>query len=101
MAFRHLAEGQQGYGSRIGFRFLSGRMTSLPYTHLVETVFDPDSGIVLEFVGRRVVISGRNLVGLYHAIEDETVGEVTEQHANDMAVPESEPYISRIQWDAA
>jgi hypothetical protein len=98
-AFRHLAEAQQGFDSRIGFRFVDGRMKSLPYTYLVETEFNPDIGIILQFVGHRVTIAGRNLVSLYHGLEDGAVGELVEQHANEMAVEESAAFISRITWE--
>lgn len=98
-AFRHLAEGRQGLDSRIGFRFLSGLMKSLPYSHLVETEFDPAVGVVLQFVGHKVTLAGRNLVGLYQSLEDGTVGEIVEQHVNDMACPEEAPYIDRITWE--
>jgi len=98
-AFRHFAESQQGFDSRIGFRFIDGRMKSLPYTHLVETEFNPDIGIILQFVAYRVTISGRNLIVLYNGLEDGAIGEIVEQHANDMAVPEDAIFISKISWE--
>lgn len=98
-AFRHLAENLRGFGSRIGFRFVDGGMKSLPYSHLVETAFDPTAGIILEFVGHRVTITGRNLVALYDALEDEEVGEIVEQHANDMSLAEGDLYVARITWE--
>jgi len=98
-AFRHLAEGHQGFGSRVGFRFADGRMRSLPYTHLVETEFDPKIGIVLHFVGQRVTIAGRNLVGLYNGLEDGTIGEIIERHGSEWTVPESDVFISQVSWE--
>ncbi len=97
LPFRHFSE--RAFGNRIGFRFIDGRMKSLPYTHLIETEFNPDVGIILEFVGNRVTISGRNLVDLYNAFEDEEVGEVVEQHLNELATPESATYVRRIMWE--
>ncbi len=32
MAFRHFADRASSFGKRIGFRFLDGRMKSLPYS---------------------------------------------------------------------
>lgn len=98
-AFRHLAEKQQGYDAKIRFRFIDGRMRSLNYAYLVETDYDPAQGIILQFVSRKVTIAGRNLVGLYHGLEDGAVGELVEQHANDLAVAESDPFISKIIWE--
>jgi len=100
-AFRHLADGRQGFDSRIGFRFLDGQMRGLSYSRLIETEFDPASGVVLHFVGHKVILLGRNLADLYFGIEDGTVGEVVEQHVNAMACPEDAPYIDRILWEQA
>ena len=83
----------------MGFRFLDGRMKSLPYTHLLETEFNPDVGIILEFVGYRVTLYGRNLVTLYTALEDEDVGEITEHHTNEIEASGGEAYIRRIGWE--
>lgn len=99
LPFRHFADRATSFGKRIGFRFLDGRMKSLPYTHLVETEFNPDVGIILDFVGYRVVIYGRNLVNLYTSFEEEEVGEVTEHHANEIEVPPGTTYIRRIEWE--
>jgi len=74
-------------------------MKSLPYTHLVETEFNPAVGIILGFVGYRVTIAGRNLVGIYHGLEDGAVGELVEQHVNEMAIAEDAPFITRIAWE--
>lgn len=68
------------FGNRIGFRFADGAMRSLPYTHLVETQYNPDVGIILTFVGHRVTIAGRGLVELYLRIEEEIVAEIIERH---------------------
>ncbi|WP_275785391.1 hypothetical protein [Pararhizobium gei] len=97
--FRHLTDGRQGLDSRIGFRFINGRMKSLPYSHLIETEFDPDSGVILQFVGHRIMVSGRNLVGLYLGLEDGSIGEIVEQHVNDIACAEDAPFIQLITWE--
>ena len=70
VAFRHLAEGHREFDARIRFRFLNGRMRAPFYSHLMEPQFDPDKGVVLEFVSFRVTIEGRNLMGLYYGLED-------------------------------
>ncbi len=86
-------------GNRLGFRFADGRMKSLPYVQLVETEFNPAIGIVLEFVGHRVTIAGRNLVQLYWELEAEEVGEVCEQHDRDFAVPAGECVVTGLHWE--
>lgn len=98
-AFRHFADRTASFGKRVGFRFLDGRMKSLPYTHLIETEFNPDVGIILDFVGYRVTLYGRNLVSLYTAFEEEDVGEVTEHHVNEIEVSAGGTYIRRIDWE--
>jgi hypothetical protein len=89
----------KSYGSRLGFRFADGRMKSLPYTQLVETEFLPDSGVILEFVGHRVTLYGRNLTQLYYELESEEVGEIIESHTRDFAVPDGGCFVREIQWE--
>ncbi len=97
--FRTFASGFATPASRVSFRFRDGRMKSLPYLQLVETEYNPDVGIILEFVGNRVTIAGRNLLDLYDQFEDEMIGEVQEQHVNEMAIPEDAPYIAHIVYE--
>lgn len=99
LPYRHFATGISGFGSRIGFRFADGRRKSLPYTQLVETEYNPDVGIILEFIGHRVTLTGRNLVRLYAEFEDEVVGEVTERHAHEMMVPDTDLFVAGIMWE--
>lgn len=74
-------------------------MTSLPYTHLVETEFDPDAGIILTFVGHRVALIGRNLADLALRFEEETVAEVFERHDHHgLRVAADAAFIERIEW---
>ncbi len=68
------------FGNRMGFRFANGAMKSLLYTHLLETEYNPDIGIILTYAGHRVSITGRNLIELYLRIEEEIVCEVVERH---------------------
>ena len=75
-------------------------MRSLAYSHLVKTEFNPGVGIILRFVSYRLTIEGRNLVRLYNDLEDGAVGEIVEQHANEMSVAEDDAYISKIVWES-
>lgn len=96
------------YGNRLGFRFANGKMHSLPYTHLVETQYDPDAGIILTYATYRVTIAGRNLTALYLRIEEEIACEIIERHKYHDMVPNdpqekeawnSAAYIERISWE--
>lgn len=98
LPFRNFSDRAASFGKRVGFRFLDGRMKSLPYTHLIETEYNPDVGIILDFVGYRVTLYGRNLVSLYTSFEEEDVGEVTEQHDNEINVPATTTFVRRIDW---
>jgi hypothetical protein len=49
-------------------------------------------------VGYRVTLYGRNLVNLYTSFEEEDVGEVTEQHDNEINVPATTTFVRRIDW---
>lgn len=87
-------------GGRLGLIFADGRRKSLPYLQLIETEYNPDmAAIILDFVGHRVTVYGRNLIHLYEGIEDEEVGEITERHVNDVGLEESLPYITRITFE--
>ena len=99
MPFRLMQSGQARYASRVGFRFKDGRMKSLPYSHLVETEYNPDVGIILDYAGQRVTLYGRNLVELYTHFEEEDVGEVTEAHLNEVAVASGDAFIASIGWE--
>lgn len=100
-AFRLMKSGQARFANRVGFRFKDGRMKSLPYSHLVETEFNPDLGIILEYAGHRVTLYGRNLVDLYLHFEEEDVGEVTESHVNEieLSTMPQETFIESIDWE--
>jgi hypothetical protein len=87
------------FSDRLGFRFRDGRMKSLPYSYLLETEFNPDVGIILDYAGHRVTLYGRNLKDLYLSIEDEEVGEITEQHTNDPSIRERDTFIESIGWE--
>lgn len=97
IAFRPFAS--RTLGSRLGFRLADGRMKSLQYTHLTETEFNPDVGIILEFVGHRVTLAGHNLFQLYYEIEAEEVGEIIERHSGDLALADGSCYVRQIHWE--
>lgn len=90
---------QKALGNRLGFRLKDGRMKSLQYMHLMETEYNPDVGIILEFVGHRVTLVGRNLMQLYWEIESEECAEIVEQHGGEFATPEGECFIRQILWE--
>ena len=96
------------FGNRMGFRFVNGAMKSLPYTHLIETEYNPDIGIILTYAGHRVTITGRNLTELYLRIEEEVVCEIIERHDfHDLVRPDSgraerlgrESFVEKISWE--
>jgi hypothetical protein len=86
-------------GSRLAFRLADGRSKFLQYSHLNETELNPDVGIILEFVGHRVTLTGRNLDQLHAELESEAVGEITEQHVPDFALPADACFIRQIMWE--
>ena len=90
---------QKALGNRIGFRFADGQMRSLPYLQLIETQFHPDIGVILEFAGHRVTLSGQNLQQLYCELEAEEIGEIIERHTRDFAVLPSACYVETILWE--
>lgn len=90
---------QKALGNRLGFRFANGQMKSLPYLHLIETQFHPEIGVILEFSGHRVTLSGQNLQQLYYEIEAEEVGEIVEQHTRTFAVQPGACFVASIQWE--
>ncbi len=96
--FRHYIT--KTHAARLGFRFRNGARRSLSYVALVETQFNPSVGIILDFIGARVTIHGRNLEPIYDGIEDEDIGELIEQHTRDLALEERETWIDRIEWQA-
>ena len=99
-AFRVFQAGQARFANRVGFRFKDGRMKSLPYSHLIETEYNPDmGGIILDYAGHRVTLIGRNLIELYTHFEEEDVGEVTEVHVNEFEVTDNDPFIESIGWE--
>ena len=97
VAFRPF--GEKAHGGRLGFRFADGRMRSLAYLQMIETEYHPDLGIILEFVGHRVTLYGRNLTQLYYELETETVGEIIERHDRDFALPQETCFVRQIGWE--
>ena len=105
-AFSVMADAR--YGTRLGFRFAGGAMRSLPYTHLIETQYEPDLGIILTYSAYRVTLTGRNLGVLYLRIEEEFACEIFERHHYHDVAPsdprekaewDSAPYIEKIKWE--
>jgi hypothetical protein len=74
-------------------------MRSLPYLQLIETQFHPDIGVILEFAGHRVTLSGRNLQQLYWELEAEEIGEIIERHTREFAALPTACFVERIVWE--
>ena len=97
-AYRELSDSR--YGNRLSFQFANGNRKSLPYTHMIETEYNGDVGVILTYVGHRVTIMGRNLFELNLRLEEENVGEIHERHDyHGLQVDENEPYVDRISWE--
>jgi opacity protein-like surface antigen len=66
------------------FRFRTSDSTALAYTYLLGVYFNPSKGITLDFGGKSVQVTGRNLRPLYDAIVAQRVAwirEVESRHA--------------------
>ena len=80
---------------RLGFQ--SGKQRALPYHMLQDLLFDPDTGVVLEFVHCRVEIRGRNLAPLFDGLADHKIRHVREIEALAAErFPDGETVVTKI-----
>jgi hypothetical protein len=80
---------------RLGFQ--SGKQRALPYHMLQDLHFDPDSGVVLEFVHCRVEIRGRNLAPLFDGLADHKIRHIREIEALAAErFPEGDTVVTKI-----
>ncbi len=97
-AFYRFAERTRAFS--IIWRLKNGEQRISSWSNFVNAHDHPDlGGIILDFVDGRVTVTGRNLSELVFLIAENDVGLVWEQHTNDMAIDESEPYISKVTWE--
>ncbi len=77
--------------------FQKGQRRALPYFMLQDLFFDPDSGLLVEFVHCRIEIRGRNLALLFDRLADHKVRHI--QEMDELAAerfPEGETVVTRI-----
>jgi hypothetical protein len=62
----------------VEFRFLNGNRKARAYSYLVGIDFNPSEGIIVDFSGETVAISGRNLLPLYDGLVSQRIWSVRE-----------------------
>jgi hypothetical protein len=70
---------------------------AMPYSYLEMIQYDPSVAIVLTFTVCEVRIEGRNLAELYAALTEHKVNYIQENNAKYDEVPETSPFIERIE----
>ncbi len=70
---------------------------AMPYSYLEMIQYDPSVAIVITFAVCEVRIEGRNLAELYAALTEHKVNYIQENNAKYDEVPESSPFIERIE----
>ncbi len=70
---------------------------AMPYSYLEMIQYDPSVAIVITFAVCEVRIEGRNLAELYAALTEHKVNYIQENDAKYDEVPESSPFIERIE----
>ena len=78
--------------------FANGNAMAVAYSSLVAVEFDPSNGVVLDFIGRKVRIVGRNLDDLFLALTAHRVGVVRELDELQAATVETgETVVTKIE----
>jgi hypothetical protein len=62
----------------VEFRFLNGNRKARAYSYLVGIDFNPSEGIIVDFSGETVAISGRNLLPLFDGLVSQRIWSVRE-----------------------
>lgn len=89
--------GRRGQLLMLEFRFANGNRMALGYPYLVGVDFDLSGSLVLQFSGRVVTVEGSNLLPVYQALLNHSVGYLQELDAERDAVTEGEPFIEGIK----
>jgi hypothetical protein len=78
-------------------RLKDGTKQALAYTYLVKAVFCPEKGIVLDFVGHRVSIEGRNLLNIFKRLVRHEVNFICERESFHDTGDKNEVFVSDIE----
>lgn len=83
----------------LDIQFQDGKQKAIPYTYLSGIDYDPSNGIVLEFMEKKITISGRNLEKLYEYLLLHRVNYIKENIGDLDDTPENMLFIEKIHLE--
>lgn len=89
--------GRRGQLLMLEFRFANGNRMALGYPYLVGVDFDLSGLLTLQFSGRVVTLEGSNLLPVYQALLNHSVGYLQELDAERDTMTEGEPFVQGIK----